>query len=162
MVIQPGINPCSGKLGGCLSTDHCCRASTTRPGAAGKLTPALLCWRHTEIQSPVVMERWCWAVKHQTVKHPRLLTAICCLLWQRTTGLRYFTHLLAELVTESRWRAVGVEMTPRCATIGKGKEIKRFKNTGVMWQQEHLGAVKLSMISVMKQICYQIYCRSWR
>lgn len=27
-------------------------------------------------------------------------------------------------VTESRWRAVGVEMTPWRTTIGKGKEIK--------------------------------------
>lgn len=57
MVIQPGINPCSGMLGGQTTAAEPPTQSQVLPLHAGKLTPALLRRRHSKIQSFVVMER---------------------------------------------------------------------------------------------------------
>lgn len=57
MVILPGINPCSGMLGVQTTAAEPPTHSQVLPLHAGKLTPALLCRRHSEIQSFVVMER---------------------------------------------------------------------------------------------------------
>ena len=54
-MIQPGNNPCSGMLVGSDPPAH----SQVLPLYAVKLTPALLCPRHTKMQKLVAMEQTC-------------------------------------------------------------------------------------------------------